>query len=47
MAQAREGDKSLQLSWENLKERVSANLNLFEYYIFEFLFYKYFIGDSL
>lgn len=35
MAQTREGDKGLQLSWENPKERVSINLNLFEYYIFE------------
>jgi len=45
VAQAREGDKSLRLSWENLKESVS----FIEYYIFEYfiLFYKYFIGDSL
>jgi hypothetical protein len=34
VAQAREGDKGLQLSWENLKESVSINLNLLEHYIF-------------
>jgi len=34
VAQAREADQGLQLPWENLKEMVSINLNLFEYYIF-------------
>ena len=29
MAQVREGDKGLQLSWENLKGKVSVNLNLY------------------